>query len=100
MCRRLLFWRQYLKERVGDLEEIRKISFRDKHISWEQFSLSFSLKKNDKYLSEDLGIDLYLKGFLQNLYLRPSCHECKFRCQNRPIDITLADFLGSKGRRT
>lgn len=89
-------WRQYLKERVGDLEEIRKISFRDKHISWEQSSLSFSLKKNDKYLSEDLGIDLYLKGFLQNLYLRPSCHECKFRCQNRPIDITLADFWGVK----
>ena len=47
-------------------------------------------------MSEDLGIDLYLKGFLQNLYLRPSCHECKFRCQNRPIDITLADFWGVK----
>lgn len=89
-------WRQYLKERVGDLREIRKISFRDKHISWEQFALSFSLKKDDKYLSEDLGTDLYLKGFLQNLYLRPSCHDCKFRCQNRPVDVTLADFWGVK----
>lgn len=89
-------WRQYLKERVGDLKEIRKISFRDKRISWERYLLSFFLKSDNKTLSAEVGTDIYLKGFLHNLYLRPSCHECKFRCQNRPTDITLADFWGVK----
>ena len=53
-----------------------------------------SFKNNNKYLAEDLNHDLYLKGFLQNLYLRPSCHQCKFCHKNRPTDLTLADFWG------
>ena len=89
-------WREYLKERVGDLKEIRKISFRDKRISWERYLLSFFLKSDNKPLSAEVGTDIYLKGFLHNLYLRPSCHECNFRCQSRPVDITLADFWGVK----
>lgn len=68
-------WREYLAKRTGG-EEIQGIYFRN------------------KYLAEDLYTDLYLKGFLQNLYLRPSCHECHFCRQNRPTDITLADFWG------
>lgn len=43
-----------------------------------------------------MNADLYLRGFLQNLYLRPSCHYCKFCLQNRPVDVTLADFWGVK----
>lgn len=89
-------WRQYLQARVGNLNLIREISFRDKNLSWERYLLTFSLKKDNKYLSADLNTDLYLKGFLQNLYLRPSCHYCKFCRQNRPVDITLADFWGVK----
>ena len=35
----------------------------------------------------------YLYGFLQNLYLRPSCHECgQLRGKRRTADITLADL--------
>ena len=87
-------WREYLKERIGDLNEIQRISFRDKNLSWERYLLSFLLKKDNKYLAEDLNTDVYMRGFLHNLYLRPSCHSCKFCRQNRPVDITLADFWG------
>ena len=38
--------------------------------------------------------DLYMKGFLSNLYLRPSCYACSFKTMNRQSDITLADFWG------
>lgn len=86
-------WRRYRTWRTKG-KEIERISFRNKNLSWERFLLLFSFKNNNKYLAEDLNHDLYLKGFLQNLYLRPSCHQCKFCHKNRPTDLTLADFWG------
>ena len=35
-----------------------------------------------------------MKGFLQDIYLRPSCYECAFRGMERNSDITLADYWG------
>ena len=86
-------WRRYLAARSGGAE-IHRISMRNKNLSWERFLLAIFFKKANKYLAADLNTDLYLKGFLQNLYLRPSCHACHFCRQNRPTDITLADFWG------
>lgn len=88
-------WRRYLAWRTEG-EIIESISFRNKNLSWERFLLAIFCENANKYLSADLRHDLYLKGFLQNLYLRPSCHECLFRKQNRLTDITLADFWGVK----
>ena len=86
-------WREYLAARSGG-EEIQGISMRNKNLSWERYLLAIFFKKANKYLAEDLRTDLYLRGFLQNLYLRPSCHACHFCKQNRSTDITLADFWG------
>ena len=86
-------WRQYRTWRTKG-KKIDRISFRNKNLSWERYLLLFLFKNNNKYLAEDLSHDLYLKGFLQNLYLRPSCHQCKFCHKNRPTDLTLADFWG------
>lgn len=86
-------WRAYIRERVVNIKDIQNISFRDKKLSWESYLLSF-YKKDNKYLAKDLYTDLYLRGFLHNLYLRPSCHHCKFCQQNRLVDITLGDFWG------
>jgi coenzyme F420-reducing hydrogenase beta subunit len=36
--------------------------------------------------------DLYNTAFIQALFLRPSCGECKFASLNRVGDITIADF--------
>ncbi len=41
-----------------------------------------------------LDKDLYLKGFLSDLYLRPSCYSCHFKGIQRKSDITIADFWG------
>ncbi|MDM8144142.1 Coenzyme F420 hydrogenase/dehydrogenase, beta subunit C-terminal domain, partial [Megamonas hypermegale] len=56
------------------------------------FSLKIIFDK-DTYIN-DLNHDLYMKGFLQDLYLRPSCYNCKFKKINRLSDITVADFWG------
>ena len=36
-----------------------------------------------------------MKGFLSNLYLRPSCASCRFVGCRRPGDLTLGDFWGA-----
>ena len=86
-------WRQYRIWRTCG-KEIERISFRNKNLSWERYLLVFLIKNTNKYLAKDLGHDLYLRGFLQNIYLRPSCHQCKFCRKHRPTDVTLADFWG------
>ena len=35
-----------------------------------------------------------MKGFLSNLYLRPSCHDCKCKDGKHHSDISLGDFWG------
>ena len=92
-------WRKYLKEiaarraagkntvlyaslnKSGDvLRDISFISFRDKTLSWKKysfvvcFSATDGAEKNSVLLSEDLHTNLFLKGFLADLYLRPSCY--------------------------
>lgn len=93
-----LVWRKYIGWRVnGKLNEIQGISFRDKNLSWEGYLLTFKMKKSINTLSADTSHDLYMKGFLSNLYLRPSCYECKFCQKKRQVDITLGDFWGVQG---
>lgn len=36
-----------------------------------------------------------MKGFLKNLYLRPSCYACPAKCGKSGADYTLADFWGA-----
>ena len=52
-----------------------------------------NFKKNKKYLQR-ASKDLYMRAFLKNLCLRPSCYNCNFKSLERESDITLADFWG------
>lgn len=35
-----------------------------------------------------------MRGFVKDIYLRPSCYNCKHKGDNSCADITLADFWG------
>lgn len=72
---------------------IEKIVFRRKDFGWKKFSLAITYESGKAYC-QDLKQDAYLKGFLSDLYLRPSCHACAFKSIKRHSDITLADFWG------
>lgn len=89
-----LIWNNYVKNKEKDFQSTpQKISFRDKNYGWKKFSISFSFKNDTKYL-KDLNEDIFMKGFLSDLYLKPSCYTCNAHREHRASDITLADFWG------
>lgn len=82
-----LIWDKYLALKTASLTP--DISFRDKTRGWHYFSL----KINDgrKNYRKNLEEDFYLKLFLDNTNLRPSCYDCFAKKQGSSADITLAD---------
>lgn len=68
-------------------------SFRSKVLGWLNFSMSIHFEKNIEY-SESHSKDLFMKAFLGNLCLRPSCYKSNCKGLHRNSDITLADFWG------
>lgn len=110
-------WRQYLKETVARMCDensvstdpiskekayIESISFRDKRFGWKKYSFTLTLSttsrsgaKNTVSLCEVKRNNIFLRGFLANLYLRPSCHACAVRCGKSGSDITIGDLWGA-----
>lgn len=79
----------------------KSISFRDKRLGWKKYSFALTLSttngsgvENTVLLSEPLGENYYLKGFLSDLYLRPSCYHCRIKSWKSGSDITIADAWG------
>jgi len=79
------------EEKAGD--RACEVLFRDKRLGWETFSMVVRFEGGEEY-SERYDRDIYMKAFLSNKSLRPSCYECRFKTLYRPADITLADFWG------
>lgn len=89
-----LVWRNYVEYREHIAGSATKgIFFRHKKNGWKTYSLQFDFENDSEYI-QPLAKDLYMRGFLANLYLRPSCYQCGFKSENRISDITLADFWG------
>lgn len=89
-----LVWEKYVRH----IETVRRASvtqafFRDKTLGWHNFSMRVTLN-NGASAQEPLNRNAYLNVFLNNICLRPSCHECAFKGTERAADITLADFWG------
>ena len=109
-------WRKYLKETVihmcekktalpGSISKrnthIESISFRDKNLGWKKYSFTLTLSitsnngiKNTVLLQSSKYKNPFLIGFLRDLYLRPSCHQCPAKEFNSGSDVTIADFWG------
>lgn len=111
-------WREYLKEETarqcGGKNSvlshpiinsrdalIESISFRDKRLGWKKCSFALTLSvpdghgaKNAVLLSEPLNKNIFLRGFLSDLYLRPSCYVCPAKSFKSGSDITIGDFWG------
>lgn len=110
-----MVWRRYLKEEVARQcdrknsvlshpihEEdvlVEGISFRDKTMGWKKFSFALTLSTTNgsgdkiQFCScSPMTKNEYLRGFMSNVYLRPSCYSCAFKCLKSKSDITLGDF--------
>lgn len=112
-----LVWRKYLDEiresnmaqvRMGNSFIIKNISFRDKTNGWKNYNIRITSTIQDYLLNpstDSKGVvyndfvqpykdNIFMKGFLANLYLRPSCYECKVRSGKSGSDISIGDFWG------
>ncbi len=67
------------------------VSFRNKRCGWKRYALALVFKNGKEYLSPQ-DTDPYLRGFVKDLFNRPSCSECAFRDLRSGADITLADY--------
>lgn len=92
-------WRRYLIERLQkmtgttDVANISDIQFRNKSCGWKTFSFSIETKYDKKKQeSEVFWANPYMKAFVENVTLRPSCYKCKFREFRSGSDITIGDF--------
>ena len=70
-----------------------RASFRDKQNGWKNYALRFKFNNGKEYIKKRTE-DLFMRGFLHDYYLRPSCYECVHKGVERESDITLADYWG------
>lgn len=110
-------WRRYLTETVAHMcdkntvssdpiskenAHIKSISFRNKCSGWKKYSFALTLSattrsgaKNTVSLVDVFSKNTFMKGFLANLYLRPSCYTCPAKCGKSGSDITIGDLWGA-----
>ena len=87
-------WEKYLKfrkEKAGT--EVADVSFRSKETGWKTFSMRLDFSDESVY-SAKVSEDIYLRSFIMDMNLRPSCYQCQFKQMHRQSDLTLADFWG------
>ena len=85
------------KSPIGD------IKFRDKTVSgWKKYrfvvrSKSASTADKNSVLSSDIHYDNpFMRGFLSDIYLRPSCYECKCKNGVNHSDLTIGDYWAAR----
>ena len=86
-------YRRYLEELAKKkghaLSELHDVNFRDKGLGYAySFSFSFSFS----FFRENPKENIFLKGFLADLYLRRSCHNCRAKGFSSGADYTMCDF--------
>ena len=114
-----LVWRRYLDDMRSSLSLkynvvegthfspiITDISFRDKKNGWKKYcfrlryivpsvnAASTSVVEEEYEFLQPFTENDFMKGFLRNIYLRPSCYACSARSGKSGSDISIADFWG------
>ena len=110
-----MVWRKYLEEEIarqGDAGKnsvltsskvspvVTGVNFRDKSTGWKKFSFVLNFSKasdegeHNTVLSSIFSENEYMRVFLSNLNLRPSCYKCAVKCGRSGSDITIGDFWG------
>lgn len=119
-----LVWQKYLEEMIyfkipdkknmvlpslNEIPVITDIAFRDKKAGWKKYGFGIrmstsTVNKNSRlksgknpgktYLYEPSTVNIFMQGFLNNLYLRPSCYACPARSGKSGSDLSIADYWG------
>lgn len=81
-------WDSY-KNYVKNDSKIEKINFRSKNNGWHDYKLE--IKMDNKKINESHDINTYMRTFLSDKNIRPSCFNCSIKPDNYFSDITLGD---------
>lgn len=89
-----LVWDRYLTEHEACVgAPVKQVLFRNKQQGWKVYTIKMSFCNGTSY-EKVFSEEPFMKAFLQNICLRPSCYTCHFKKLNRVSDITLADYWG------
>lgn len=87
-------WRKYISELEDKHNsQIESINMRNKDFGWNKYSMKIQFKNGDTH-QKIKREDVFLRGFLSNLYLRQSCYQCMNKGDNNVADIILGDCWG------
>ncbi len=89
-------WREYLAWLVGahSADVVKDIRFRDKEDGWGRSRVVVALDGGDTDdVSERFGENWFMRAFLGDACLRPSCYDCTYKSVSGS-DLVVGDFWG------
>lgn len=89
-------WKRYLalkNQQICSGQRPTSVNLRCKDSGWSTYSVDIRWPSNQNYLAGNRE-DPYIRAFVGNLCLRPSCHRCSFKGLSRCADFTLGDYWG------
>lgn len=89
-------WKKYIieLEKAKGLK-VSQVTFRDKSKGWSNYSLKIDFGvENGESILETHDDNVYMRGFLHDLFTRPSCSDCPARNFTSGSDLTVADAWG------
>ena len=90
-------WSRYLDEVVtAGRNAIHDVQFRNKRNGWKAFNFTMAYDKDEQAVSlfSHHQQNHYMRAFLRDMILRPSCYQCQAKSGRSYSDITIADFWG------
>lgn len=86
-------WKEYVKKVSGG-QPLTSIVFRDKRNGWNGYGLSFVGADGKEIKYEKASNNDFMRCFLNDLCLRPSCSNCPAKAGASSADILIGDFWG------
>ena len=90
-------WSRYLDEVVkSGRKAINDVQFRNKSNGWKAFNFTMEYNKDEQTVSlcSHHQQNHFMRAFLRDMILRPSCYQCQAKSGRSHSDITIADFWG------
>ena len=86
-------WKEYVKKVSGG-QPLTSIVFRDKRNGWNGYGLSFVGADGKEIKYEKASNNDFMRCFLNDLCVRPSCSNCPAKAGASGADILIGDFWG------
>jgi Formate hydrogenlyase subunit 6/NADH:ubiquinone oxidoreductase 23 kD subunit (chain I) len=80
---------KYKQKEIGG--RFKKIIFREKRLCYNYTSFSIFNEEPDKDYHKEVEREKFMRSFFNNLNVRPSCYDCKFKKRYRVSDFTIWD---------